>query len=108
LWIYRTTNCNLAPIAGADNESNNSFAATVYPNPTTSEFNIAITSNVDKTIVVEVYDVLGNKVSEQQQTIVAGSSVMSSSLEGFTNGIYFVRIVDKEGNKLYNGKLIKE
>ena len=53
----------------------------LYPNPTKAKIRINSIRNLDK---IEVYNVLGRKISETRSSIV--------DLSGQTNGIYFLRI----------------
>jgi hypothetical protein len=87
---------------------NNGMFSGIYPNPATNEFMIDVTSDVDKDIVIEVYDVLGNKVVEQKHTIVSGDSSLKTNIEEFETGMYFVRLRDNDGNLLFTQRVIKQ
>jgi hypothetical protein len=55
-----------------------------------------------------VYDILGNIVINQQQSVTKGNTKMNLNIEGYQNGIYFVRVVDKDNKQIYKGNLIKQ
>jgi len=60
----------------------------LYPNPTTGQFTVE-GANVDK---VEVYNLVGQKVCEQQ-----GSKVVNIDATEWNKGIYLVNIVEENG-----------
>jgi hypothetical protein len=81
----------------------------IYPNPATQEFTIDVTTDVDKNIVVEVYDVLGNKLVSENHFIANGVvNTMKTNIETFKNGMYFVRLLDVNGNVLNTQRIIKQ
>ena len=80
----------------------------LYPNPTTSEFTIDITSDVDKDIVMEVYDILGNKVIQQKHNLANGQSSLKINVEQLINGIYFVRLTDANSDILFTERVVKQ
>ena len=68
---------------------------TVYPNPTNSQFNFSVPSNVQLT------NALGQLVSNQK-------CVTSIDITGQPAGIYFVIITDDNGKVLQRSKIVKE
>jgi hypothetical protein len=106
-----TFNC-LSPLQLVSSEEEEEqvqlLSASVYPNPTVNEINIEFTADVDKMVVVELYDILGNKVMEQKQQVVSGTSILTSSLDEFTKGVYLLRVLDSEGNNLYKTNVVKQ
>ncbi len=79
----------------------------LYPNPTTNEFTIEVTSEVDNALVVDVYDVLGNLLKHEIHQLNGGRSKMKTNITSFNEGIYFARVLDKDNNILYTQKIIK-
>ena len=65
-----------------------SAEAKLYPNPTMGQFTVE-GANVDK---VEVYNLVGQKVYEQQ-----GSKVVNIDATQWNKGIYLVNIIEKNG-----------
>lgn len=65
----------------------------IYPNPTTNALNISLSNN-DLPQGYEIYNMLGQKVSQKAISNVSDLSVNTSSL---SNGMYFIKI-SKEGN----------
>jgi PKD-like domain/Secretion system C-terminal sorting domain len=106
-----------APVANNNNSGNTtstytsldgSIHAKLYPNPTTSEFNVEIEVVKDIQAVIELYDVLGNKVSESKVTLLQGVTLLSNSIADYNKGIYLLRVVDAEGTQLYTSRVVKQ
>ncbi len=73
---------------------------TVYPNPTNGQFTI---SGLDKGMLIEMFDYTGKKVS-----ITSASDInMQLNISNQPNGIYLIRILDKDGNLVSMRKIIK-
>ena len=88
-------------------EKDNMFSR-LYPNPTTNEFSIDVTTSEERAVVVEVYDVLGNVVKHELHQLVSGTSTMKTNIENNQNGIYFVRVLDVDNNVLYTQRVVKQ
>ena len=81
----------------------------VYPNPASQEFTIDITTDMDKAVYVEVYDILGNILVRESHTITNGIvNTMKTNIEKFKNGIYLVRLLDDNGNVLNTQRVVKQ
>jgi hypothetical protein len=84
----------------------------VYPNPVGNQLNVS--SNQFEVKTIEILDVLG-RAQMVRQAYHDGSSVVGHADEGsisidvstLSNGIYFIRATDINGNVL-NGKFVKE
>lgn len=78
-------------------EIKESEAFILYPNPTTGLLQIKTGQEIDS---IEVLDVFGRKIyySEKNQTEI--------NISEFTNGVYFVRLIDSKGNSIVK-KIIK-
>lgn len=68
---------------------NNSLTASVYPNPTQGKINVSLPAKTNG-VKVTVYDVMGKQMVKQ--SLINNTWVDLSDL---TNGVYFVRIEDK-------------
>ena len=88
-------------------DAGNTYSA-IYPNPTTNEFTIDVTSDVDKDVIVEVYDILGNLMIQQKHQVVSGVNTMKTNIESYKDGMYFVRLLDKDSNVLYTQRVVKQ
>ncbi len=93
---------------GMNNGVEEENAIAIYPNPATSEFALDITSDLEKEVTVEVYDMQGKLVSNQQQIITAGDTRLITNIEQLNAGMYFVRVVDTDMNVMHSERLIKQ
>ncbi len=75
-----------------------SSEAKLYPNPTTGQFTVE-GANVAK---VEVYNLVGQKVCEQQ-----GSKVVNIDTTQWNKGIYLVNIIEKNGAAVTKKLVVK-
>jgi hypothetical protein len=78
------TNTNLE-----NTSSNNSFQASVYPNPYGSEFHVRVESSSTANVSVRIYDLTGQLI-EQKQNIAYGSDIMLGNT--YAAGIYMVQV----------------
>ena len=81
-WFHVTINEDLLNVTELSAE------AKLYPNPTTGQFTVE-GANVAK---VEVYNLVGQKVCEQQ-----GSKVVNINATDWNKGLYFVNIIEENG-----------
>ncbi len=91
--------CVNVGITGVQNISN-SISVNIYPNPNTGKFTIA---GIERGMIVEVYDYIGRKVS----AISATNETMQVNISTEPNGIYLIRITDKNGVPLDQKKIVK-
>jgi hypothetical protein len=111
----RTLGVTYCHSAALDNNGNstpdanptNMFSA-IYPNPTSGEFKIDITTDIDRDITLQVYDVLGNLVVNQKHLITAGTSTMNTNIETFRAGMYFVRLIDSNEGAVYSQTVLRQ
>ncbi len=89
-------------------ESNSTTFSNIYPNPTTSAFTIDVTSDENKEVTVEVYDVLGSIVISEKHQIVSDTNTLKTNIEQYKNGMYFVRLLDVDANVIHSQTVIKQ
>ncbi len=81
----------------------------LYPNPLTTETGIAFDLKTPEKVSVKIYDLVGNKVFQNQEaTFGAGSHTLPlySNMKNLKAGMYLVQV--KFGDKVYNTKLISQ
>ena len=91
-------------VLGPDKEGNNNAGLTgitVYPNPTNGQFTV---TGIEQGQTVEMYDYTGRKISSQ--LLITNYSVQIN-LSSQANGIYLIRILDKDGNMVRQQKVVK-
>ncbi len=72
----------------------------VYPNPTSDELNIEFSENSSK-VKVELYDITGKLVKQYSLNSVASNRVKTLHLDDVTNGVYSLRILMNESQRIY-------
>ncbi len=72
----------------------------VYPNPSNGQFTIA---GLDKGMFIEMYDYTGRKIT----TVSASDINMQLNISDQPNGIYLIRILDKNGTLVSEKKVVK-
>jgi Secretion system C-terminal sorting domain len=76
---------------------------TLYPNPASNEVNVLFDAGMDVKNIA-VYNIIGKMMSVYK---VAGSSA-NLSLDNMPSGIYFVRLVNSQGNIVSTKKFTKQ
>lgn len=74
---------------------------TIYPNPTQGAF---IINGITQNSSVDVYNELGAKVKTMQ--VSDATTALSVDMSNMPNGIYFVRIIDSDGEFVNEQKII--
>ncbi len=83
------------------NGNNGPDNISVYPNPNNGQFTIV---GLEQGQTVEMYDYTGRKISSQ---VTIDNYQLSINISSQPNGIYLIRIVDKDGNLVSTKKLVK-
>ncbi len=79
-----------------------------YPNPTSENLNMNFASQVDKDVVIEVFNSLGSKVSSVKYSLTAGENSIITNVSEYNNGVYFVKITDLLSNEILSKTFIKQ
>lgn len=91
---------NQAATNNVENTANKGFVGgiSVFPNPSSGIFNIAIRDSEDEQPVVEVFDISGNQV--EVSDLRSGGSSLKIDLSGHRAGIYLMKIKSKGINSV--------
>ena len=89
-------------------EKDNQNTFEVYPNPANADFTIEANSDTEKDVTIEMYDILGNKLSQQHKKMSAGNTVIKTPIDELQKGMYFIRISDSDNNMLYTQRIVKQ
>jgi hypothetical protein len=81
----------------------NSDGISLYPNPNNGQFTIQ-SSVVSDQLSVEIYNMLGQKVYSQS---TMHQPQFSINIADQPNGVYLIRILDKDGNLVSRKKVVK-
>ena len=76
---------------------------TIYPNPTNSSVNIALTNSVDNIATVKIYDITGKVILNNN----AVSNNLAIDVSAFAKGTYFVDVTTDSGIKHTKKLLVK-
>lgn len=89
--------------------STSNFNVNVFPNPFSNELTLDYYSQKNEKIKVELFDVSGRKILEQQFVAHESSKVLFSlkSMEVLNSGIYFIKTTNSTSQSL-NIKIIKK
>lgn len=77
---------------GVAQNSINSFANSIAPNPVSNDINLSYHSNSTGNVTLEVYNLIGKKVAEKSSFVVAGSNKIQMNVADLSNGNYFLKI----------------
>jgi Zn-dependent metalloprotease len=70
----------------------------IYPNPNKGLFVITFESINDQNTTIEIYDMLGNLVMNQNNKINVGFNQLKINISNYPNSIYFVKVVSEKGS----------
>ncbi len=71
----------------------------LYPNPAKGSFNLSLPSS-ETAVQIELLDLQGRVVMNRTFNSVAPNQVFKMDIEGFSPGVYFIRVFDAENQKL--------
>ena len=88
-------------ISTGANKINASASVRIYPNPSNGQFTLSL-SNIKEKCQVEIYNVLGEKVTSEELRAKSEELNLSSQ----PNGIYLYRVVKEDGGLVGEGKVV--
>jgi hypothetical protein len=103
-----TKEASIAAVPGKEEEINPVASKpffSIFPNPTTGNFSLELKGHDESSLIqVEIYGILGERVLSKN---LQGQRKFQFSLNGQSNGVYFVRVVIS-GKLAGTGKIIKQ
>ncbi len=87
---------------GVSEPQENIASLLLYPNPANDKLNIVYEAK-NKNAIIEIYDISGNRIFAGMWN---GIHSLTIPLENYSDGIYFVRMID--GEKIVSKKFIKD
>ena len=86
-------NPEIIPVGVQETEAVNPMTTTrVYPTPTTGLLNVEVNASQNSDVNICVFNIMGQKVSEQNTTVNAGINTTTINTESLSSGIYFVTV----------------
>ena len=69
----------------------------ILPNPNNGLFEIKITSLLNKTYQLKLYNVTGQIISDEEINVKVGENSRNMNLVGIEKGVYFLSIIGEDG-----------
>ncbi len=88
---------------GIDNVAN-SLTAAIYPNPTSTQLTVTLSSDKFETITAQMFDVTGKMVLNETKELVSGANELQFNTANFTNGMYILEL--RTAEKSLNTKIV--
>lgn len=86
-------------ILGVD-ENSGIENVTVYPNPTSSVINVALTSSLNEDVTFQIIDMMGRVISTENVNI-AGDYTYTANTSDLSKGIYMVNVITSKGKSIH-------
>lgn len=77
----------------------------IYPNPANTNFTLQINLDKGQKITLDIYNVLGVKVSSEELNLASGNHILVKNFD-LRSGQYFVNLADKNGIAITTKKLV--
>lgn len=74
------------------------FMLSIYPNPANDQITVSYQLTKSSTITIEIFDVLGNKISATTLAQTAGKHKTIISLENLSKGAYLIKLSSENSN----------
>ena len=82
------------------------YALNIYPNPYSQSFTIETTINKNQTVLISVYNMIGERVLQYEQPVNTGLFKKEIQTEELSSGVYFISIQTTEQTRIR--RIIKE
>ncbi len=78
----------------------------LYPNPSIGEFNIEYHSESNSELIIEMYNVEGKKIFTKKESTFEGINTFYNNESNLGKGVYFIKIIDMQNNKVETKNII--
>ncbi|UPT68952.1 MAG: T9SS type A sorting domain-containing protein [Sphingobacteriales bacterium JAD_PAG50586_3] len=95
-------------IIAAGIEDMASTVSSIYPNPTSGSIFISLFAKQNTDLQLTVYNLLGQPVLRQNNTVAVGNQTIQLPTENLAQGIYIVQIADKKTGAVVTKKIVKD
>jgi len=89
----------------AVNDINAFEAMDIYPNPSNNSFTLPLNLEKSQTITLDIYNVLGIKVSSEDLSLSSGNHLLVKNFD-LISGQYFINLTDENGLAITTQKLV--
>jgi hypothetical protein len=80
---------------------------TIYPNPTSSDFNLLYEASINELATIKVFDITGKLMSEEKVNQTEGNNKFTIETSTLQTGLYIVELRNSEGIQTQRLQLIK-
>ena len=77
-----------------------------YPNPVINMVRFSVIAPENNTIHIQVNDMLGRLVLQQQQAIIKGENKQQLDLNYLTSGVYYLHVTEQKGGNHFMQKIV--
>ena len=104
LSVTADNGCDVEPVSkrisliGTGVTEWNAFDFDLYPNPTDGKVNLVIGESLQGKAVIEVYNLLGERMLHQQASQLHQGETISLDLSGMTSGLYIITLRTNNGS----------
>jgi hypothetical protein len=91
-YLYVDNLAFTGSVTGIKNIENNQLAILTYPNPTTEQLTVELTTKKVSAIHMQLIDITGKLIHENNETDVLGSYKQTINTSQLSKGIYFLKI----------------
>jgi hypothetical protein len=90
--ITTAINNALAASTGVNEISLNTFGTKISPNPVSSELALTLNSKQNEDLVIEIYNVTGQKVKTIEKATATGKNEIKINVDELSSGNYFLQL----------------
>jgi glucose/arabinose dehydrogenase len=80
------------------NDQDNIHVLSLYPNPSSGDFNVRVYLSKDEMLNAEITDVIGKTIYSEDVHVQSGSQNIPMNLRHLAKGIYSLKLSEKNGN----------
>ncbi|PQJ12209.1 hypothetical protein CJD36_000160 [Flavipsychrobacter stenotrophus] len=106
-FIERSVTYLLGASVGVSNV-NPSTTTSLYPNPASTGFTLAISSAKSTGATLELFNVLGRRVQHTNVTLEIGMNKIQTSVGDLVTGVYSLKLTGANGVPIYTGSFSKQ
>lgn len=96
----------LSKVIKLENRSSGQASWRLYPTKVSTNVNLSVNSNQSERITIQVLDMNGRLVKQEQRDVVKGANVITLQMAGLTQGIYVIH--GTVGGDKFSERFVKE
>lgn len=80
----------------------------IFPNPTNHMLYVDYQSASNSTVILKVFDAIGQEISNSKMTVVRGNQLLHLDVSDFADGVYIINIQNENDGKILQAKFVKD